>query len=163
MSNNRFLQIIAMSATVSNTNILQKFLDATYFHTSFRPIPLQEYIVFQDQILTKTGESRGILAPCSASKQNICDYAVASIIEESLSNFEQTIIFCGSKYSCVQTLKPLLSFFKNLSCDSNIMEERKKLQVSLRQTSADDFLGNLVDETLIEFVEFGLAYHHAGN
>lgn len=38
------IQIVAMTATLPNANLLTKWLDAEYYETGFRPIPLREMI-----------------------------------------------------------------------------------------------------------------------
>lgn len=38
------LQIVGMSATMSNGSVIAKWLDAELFETDFRPVPLKQYI-----------------------------------------------------------------------------------------------------------------------
>lgn len=40
----RCIQIVAMTATLPNANLLTKWLNADYYQTDFRPIPLREMI-----------------------------------------------------------------------------------------------------------------------
>ncbi|KAH7644189.1 dna polymerase theta-like protein [Dermatophagoides farinae] len=47
----RQLQIIGMSATIPNLNDIAKWLDAEFFVTDYRPVPLNEHVVVGNEIL----------------------------------------------------------------------------------------------------------------
>ncbi|KAJ3338834.1 hypothetical protein HDU91_001112, partial [Kappamyces sp. JEL0680] len=49
------LQVIGMSATVPNIDIVAKWLDATLFTTAFRPVQLQEFIKVGSKIFDTDG------------------------------------------------------------------------------------------------------------
>lgn len=44
------IQIVAMSATLSNTEVLARWLHANYYISKYKPIPIHEHIVFNNAI-----------------------------------------------------------------------------------------------------------------
>lgn len=45
------VQIVGMSATLPNLSLLSSWLNADLFRTSFRPVPLEEYIKIGNTLL----------------------------------------------------------------------------------------------------------------
>jgi DNA polymerase theta len=155
------IQIIAMSATVSNVNLLSKYLNSVYFWTDFRPIPLEERIIQSDQIYDKSGKRIGQIDVKKSDGS-----AILYLVKQSIDQNLQTIIFCGSRWSCNSTIKRVRDhlFTSKISSisDINIISQRKNLVESLKKGPESAFLGTLVDEDLVSLVEYGLAFHHAG-
>ncbi|DAA79812.1 TPA_exp: Uncharacterized protein A8136_0585 [Trichophyton benhamiae CBS 112371] len=68
------IQIIGMSATLSNTEVLAKWLNANYYISRYRPIPVEEFLVFEDYIYpvpTTKGLLRKMIKPDTSNPNNV--------------------------------------------------------------------------------------------
>lgn len=158
------IQIVGMSATLPNLEVLAKWLDAELFVTSFRPIPLEEYCLVGNQYFNKEGvctkmeDTELNNVPGSDSVLKIC----FSTIKEGCS----TLIFCMTKNRCENLAKNIASSFHKLGCSKNVLGF--VLREQLKTDAILEVLEQLkncpvgLDEVLKYTISFGVAYHHAG-
>ncbi len=144
------LQILALSATVSNAPELAVWLKAELVLSRFRPIPLREGVFYNDQIQFDHDGTRLI-------RENAVD-DLSKLTLDTLRAKGQVLIFVNSRRSAQAASRQI--------CESVSLtltpEERKQLSVLSREIA-----GNLADATkichkLADCVIHGAAFHHAG-
>ncbi|KAL8734212.1 MAG: hypothetical protein Q9166_001698 [cf. Caloplaca sp. 2 TL-2023] len=171
----RSVQIVGMSATLPNTQLLAKWLDAKYYESKFKPVAVREYLVFENSIYpTSTSSaffrtasqtyglpSSQSIAPCRTIQasshrelRNPVLNAVVSLAAETASEGYGALIFCGARKACQRTA--LLVSQAMPACDGNIMEKRQDIIHDLRNSPVG------LDEDLETTVPRGVAFHHAG-
>lgn len=114
------MQIIGMSATIPNLNQLAEWLDAEIYQTTFRPIPLEEYIKIDSILYNKQyvpirqlnfneqwnqGDSEGITE------------IIWNVIEH---NCRSVLVFCSTKHWCEVLAKLLAKNFRRIMEDKQI-------------------------------------------
>ena len=172
------IQIIGMSATISNPALLAKWLDAKFYISNYRPIPIEEHIVYNGQIYS-TDDARGFLSPASQGQSTVStqqpiqslrsvvkslhrelenpvtNAVVALAIETMLAGYG-ALIFCSSR-SKVQNMAQLIS--QTVATDSispTVLAERQNVLAAL-QAAADGF-----EDTFNATILCGVGFHHAG-
>lgn len=65
------VQVIGMSATLPNLNLLANWLSAVLFKTDFRPIPLVEYLKVESDVIT-TDNLRTVRKVCPQIEIKVC-------------------------------------------------------------------------------------------
>lgn len=157
------IQIVGMSATLPNLEVLAKWLQAELFITHFRPIPLDEYCLVGNKYYNKSGELMStldtkLLAVDSDYVLNIC----VDTIKEGCS----VLIFCMTKNRCENLAQTIAASFYKLGCSGN--EEGHVLRNQLKAEGIFEVLEQLrncpvsLDPVLKSTISFGVAYHHAG-
>lgn len=97
---NANIQIVAMSATLPNAELLQNWLDAQFYLTNYRPIELFEMIKIGQNIHDKSMNLiRTISNDEYANIQNDPDN-IAQMCIETIVNAASVIVFCPSKDWC---------------------------------------------------------------
>ncbi|KAL8809130.1 MAG: hypothetical protein Q9200_003695 [Gallowayella weberi] len=76
LSLERSVQIVGMSATLPNTQLLAEWLDAKYYESKFKPVAMDEYLVLN---------------------------AVVALAVETASEGYGALVFCGSRQACQKT------------------------------------------------------------
>ncbi|KAL8802236.1 MAG: hypothetical protein Q9182_003956 [Xanthomendoza sp. 2 TL-2023] len=66
LSLERSVQIVGMSATLPNTQLLAEWLDAKYYESKFKPIAVDEYLVFVALAVETASEGYGALVFCGS-------------------------------------------------------------------------------------------------
>lgn len=96
------IQIVAMSATLPNVDLLCKWLRAEFFETDYRPVELREMVKVGENIydrdlkfLRKIDGKLQEFFPKDADE--VCQLAMETIMENC-----QLIVFCPSKDWCEQ-------------------------------------------------------------
>lgn len=63
------IQIVGMSATLPNLEILAKWLDSSLYQTDFRPVPLNEYLKIGKNVYNASNLSLShTIEPCFSIK-----------------------------------------------------------------------------------------------
>ncbi len=138
---NKNLRILGLSATAPNIKEIADWLDATYFVSEWRPVPLFEGILCRNKVeMYKDGEK----------------------IFERRSSFVDLVIECLSQGGGVLIFEPTRR-------NSEITAE-KLVEISKKFVSGNDQLSSAIleendgdlSQKLARCVRFGTAFHHAG-
>lgn len=175
------VQIIGMSATLQNIDLLSRWLHSHVYSTSYRPVPIDEYLVHEGKIYPASSTSGLLKAasqlisePNTSQLQNhpvrviqpslhkefqndLVLNAVVALATETAKAGYGALVFCSSRYGCESDAR-LLSRALRDTChlDPTIFERRLDLLADLRSLSTG------LDPTLGETIMSGVAFHHAG-
>lgn len=160
------IQIIAMSATIPNIDLLTKWLRAEFFYTDFRPIELREMLKVGANILDSKLQPIRTL-PHEEIFQKDTDNVGQLAVETILENFS-TLIFVPSKDWCEQlclNLAQLIHNYKKLQTTQaetlcEILKQRSEETDELKLQLKNCPIG--LDAMLEKMLGYGCAYHHAG-
>jgi replicative superfamily II helicase len=128
------IQIVALSATISNLPSIADWFNATLYQTSFRPVPLQEMIVSGRSVYDTTSlkEIRPMLSlstirEAMSNRERVQKQLstlseemqqILSLCLEGLRNKQQIIVFCTSRNQCQITAKLLSDILCNIDTRS---------------------------------------------
>ena len=182
-------QLVALSATIPNLSTLADWFEAEVFTTQHRPVPLREMVAAGDSIYDSTGQLVRCVSNDSQPIGHLTESSmVVTLCVEGLRRGQQIIIFCSSRNVCESTVRMLRTDLlqKTVSPDSSSLDSSNESQEPLRhcncplsanevvadrQRAVDKLRGYYQDcgysltksqETLLEGVSGGLAFHHAG-
>lgn len=149
MQLNPDIQILALSATVRNSDEIAEWLGAEAITTDWRPVKLREGILFNDEIQFKDGGSIKI--------NRLVKNPAINLALHSVRHGGQALIFASSRRNAVSLAKKAASEVSELLSKSlkrsleNLAEE---IRSSGERTRLSDLLADLVRD--------GVAFHHAG-
>lgn len=173
------IQIIGMSATLPNLGLLATWLDAHSYETRYRPVPIEEHLVYDGKVFL-AGPNDGLgHTPSQLSSQDVTEgktapircidksihkefrdpllNSVVSLAYESASMGHGVLIFAGSRGVCESDARWVSRVMPpSHELETNILDKRLNLLGDLRS------LGTEVDPVLEETVLSGVAFHHAG-
>ncbi|KAI9803475.1 MAG: hypothetical protein M1825_001818 [Sarcosagium campestre] len=175
---NQGLQIIGMSATLSNSEQLAEWLCATYYESSYRPVPVDEFVVCDNhvyqtsrpkvavQIAGQTTEDfkPGLTQRCRTIERSHLDALSNPLVNSVLALTMETveagygvIVFCGSRKGC-ETTASLISeaMPQDHALPSKTVIARRDILAELRSS------GTGLDSSLQTLLPKGVAFHHAG-
>ncbi len=142
-------QLLALSATISNTKDLAEWLRAELVETYWRPVKLVEGIYDYGTLSFVDGEQRRL----TQSKQG----PAVDVALESVRNGGQALIFCETRKRSVvaaERAAELLPLFLTFEESAKLREIAFKIHSAGEETD--------VSRRLAEVVEKGTAFHHAG-
>ncbi|MBN1861256.1 MAG: DEAD/DEAH box helicase [Candidatus Thermoplasmatota archaeon] len=143
-------QLIALSATIKNAVELADWLGGKLIQSDWRPVVLKEGVFFQNQIKYNDGSTKSILGD---AKQ-----ALETLVEDSLRDGGQTLIFVNNRKSTVSLSNRLSNSVAKLLTDGE-KKDLKKL-ASLMKKEQTEIVS--IEQSLVGSVEKGVAFHHAG-
>ena len=139
------IQIIGLSATVSNSSEIAKWLGATLVESNFRPVPLKKGICIANEIEWDRSEFKRIDID-----------GTEGIALDNLP--DQCLVFVNTRRSAEAQAKRLgMLIGKRLT---NEETEALKTYTNELKSGADEVTS--VDSNLAKLIERGVAYHHAG-
>ncbi|KAM6220941.1 helicase POLQ-like [Rhynchocyon petersi] len=154
--------VIGMSATLNNVEDLQKFLQAEYYSSQFRPVELKEYLKINDELYEVNSKaedgitfSRLLNYKYSDTLKKMDPDRLIALVTEVIPNYS-CLVFCPTKKNCENVAEMICRF---LSKEYLKHKEKEKCEVikNLKNISG----GNLCP-VLKRTVPYGVAYHHSG-
>ncbi len=143
-------QILALSATISNTQDLSKWLSAKLVDTDWRPVKLNEGIYDYGKLEFVSGESRKIAA---SNRGAALDVAIDSVKVDQ----GQALVFCETRKRSVAAAEKASELTQTILS----FEESAKLR-ELAQRILETGEETEVSRRLSQCVAKGSAFHHAG-
>ncbi|GIY31215.1 hypothetical protein CDAR_80911 [Caerostris darwini] len=173
--NNIEVQIIGMSATLPNLNVLSTWLDAELYHTDFRPVPLLEIFKIGTVLYhAKTKTPLRDLKKTNVSFTKDVDHITYLSIETIIAG-HGVLIFCPSKNWCENLATTIAKEIYNIGRPNAVLNNNpeykiigEKLREHLNGSQLNDIILQLkgspagLDSVLGLTVPFGVAFHHAG-
>ncbi|ETN46287.1 uncharacterized protein HMPREF1541_00471 [Cyphellophora europaea CBS 101466] len=178
------IQIIGMSATLSNPEVLAEWLHAKFYVSRYRPIPIEEHLVYENSIYrnanTKdffrtasqlSGRSSGSNSASTQKPAEPCHKishslhpelenpllnAVVALAIDTASQGHGALVFCSSRMG-VERVATLIAQAMPLSMlSTDACEQRSDIMAALQT------LPNGYEATFNQTVPAGVGFHHAG-
>lgn len=151
-----------MSATLPNADVAASWLSAALFTTSYRPVPLEEYLLVNGTILDSTGKVpirniRPVRLVPGVSAPGSDLLVLAPLCLETDSDGHGVLVFCASRVACENTAKNLARLLDG----AVTLDEHRANEVSTTLAEFKGVHGSLC-AVLEETIPKGMAYHHAG-
>ncbi|KAH9504975.1 hypothetical protein Btru_061318 [Bulinus truncatus] len=164
------VQIIGMSATLPNLQLLADWLKASLYFTDCRPVPLTEFIKTENKVLNSDLIVQREI-PALLTFPGDQDHVVALCLE-TVTSGHAVLIFCPTKVWC-ENLCELVArhFFHILQQQTKNEDQREscgEITLHLDKKSLQETIEQLkrspagVDPMLAKCIINGVAYHHAG-
>ncbi|XP_036907433.1 DNA polymerase theta isoform X2 [Sturnira hondurensis] len=161
------VQIVGMSATLPNLELVASWLHAELYHTDFRPVPLLESVKLGSSIYDSSMKLVREFQPMLQVKGD--EDHVVSLCYETVRDNHSVLIFCPSKKWCEKLADIIAHEFYNLQHRAEGLERSSELSpVMLEQKGLLDVIDQLkhspsgLDSVLKKTVRWGVAFHHAG-
>jgi helicase len=143
------IQVLALSATISNTDEVAEWLKAESVTTDWRPVELREGVALGNHIVFRDGQVQGIE---QYHKQDPINLAL-----NSLDDGGQALIFVESRRRAQSTARGTGNALKNRLS----RREQTELHRIASEISSHGEKTRLTDD-LADIVSKGAAFHHAG-
>ncbi len=143
-------QLIALSATIKNAVELADWLGGKLIQSDWRPVVLKEGVFFHNTIKYNDGSTKKIAGDTKK--------ALELLVQESLKDGGQTLIFVNNRKSTVSLANRLSSVVAELLTEAE-KKQLKKLVSSMKHEQAEIVS---IEQSLVTSVENGVAFHHAG-
>ncbi len=157
-------QLIALSATVGNCEILAAWLEATLVQSDWRPVDL-EYSTLHDRHLeprkiqsSSLDSSPQILSP-PRHLEGPLSHPAWIVVQDTIEQGGQVLVFVGTRRSAQSEAKKLSDRVKK-----RFAKEQPERLIELEQVaeSLDGRNQTSMGELLAHCVRGGVAFHHAG-
>lgn len=143
------LQVIALSATISNSRELADWLGAEHIYSDWRPVQLRSGIYHENIIEFTDGTRRAVVD----RKHNM-----TSLVMDTLLDGGQALVFVNTRRSTEATAERLAkTYLKTL--DDEASARMKNMARELLEREEED---NSVSARLAKCLEGGIAFHNAG-
>ncbi|KAM6162866.1 DNA polymerase theta [Erethizon dorsatum] len=161
------VQVVGMSATLPNLELVASWLNAELYHTDFRPIPLLESIKIGNSIYDSSMKLIREFQPILQVKGD--EDHVVSLCCETVRDNHSVLLFCPSKKWCEKLATIIAREFYNLyhqaeglakpsEVTTPILESKSLLEVVDQLKRSPSGLDSVLQKT----VPWGVAFHHAG-
>ncbi len=142
------VQVVALSATVSNADEIARWLGAKLIRSDWRPVPLSEGVYKDGIIYFSDGRKRKV--------EEVSANPSINLVADESKQGGQTLVFAQSRRKVVQLAKLAVKLPRGLlSYDRDLAREYAS---AILDTEGP----RLLREELAELITNGVSYHHAG-
>ena len=142
---NPSLQIVALSATVSNSDVIADWLDADLVESDFRPVPLRKGVSYGENIAWEDGK-----------KEMISEQGTEGMIGKWLP--EQTLVFVSTRRGAEAQARRSAAVVRSRLGN----EDAENLSTYVKKMKGGGEEKTPIDESLGKLIASGVCYHHAG-
>ncbi|XP_054985461.1 DNA polymerase theta [Sorex araneus] len=161
------IQIVGMSATLPNLELVASWLNAELYHTDFRPVPLLESVKIGNSIYDSSMKLVREFQPMLQVKGD--EDHIVSLCYETIRDNHSVLLFCPSKKWCEKLADTIAHEFYNLyhKAEGNVRSSELP-PVILEHEGILEVMDQLkrlpsgLDSVLKKTVPWGVAFHHAG-
>ncbi|MFX1484766.1 MAG: DEAD/DEAH box helicase, partial [Promethearchaeota archaeon] len=146
------MQIVALSATISNANQIAEWLGAELVKDTWRPVPLSEGVYLDGQISFFI-DGKNIARKVKRTRKD----ELADVICDTLDENGQVLVFVSSRRSTVAVAKKLAPFLRRYLSEDVMLRLSKGATKIGKTPSAPE-----ASKTLARLIANGAAFHHAG-
>jgi helicase len=149
MQVNPNMQVLALSATISNVDEIAEWLKAECVTTEWRPVPLKEGVLLHEEVQYKDGDARKLE---KRSKDSL-----ANLLLSTIRAGGQGLVFTSTRKNAASLAKKLSSEVEGVLSKP---AKRALEHDAARVLAAGE--RTRLSEALAEAVRCGAAFHHAG-
>lgn len=159
------IQIITMSATLPNLELLTNWLQAEFYHTDFRPVNLLEMIKVNDKIFNNKMELLRTVSVAAYAQFGKDTDDVAQLCVETILEGGSVIVFCPTNVWCESLAEHLARFIHKVGKSKTVMGTTLQQQIKFQlidETKA--LLKNCptgMDAMLELTLSYGVSFHHS--
>lgn len=149
MQVNPNIQVLALSATISNVDEIAAWLNAQQVTTEWRPVKLKEGVLLHDKVQYKDGEARRIEKQTGDSASNL--------ILNTIESGGQALVFASTRKNAANMAKKFAGEIRSVlskPVKRSLEHEAERILAAGERTR--------ISESLAELVKCGTAFHHAG-
>ncbi|KAG9334256.1 hypothetical protein JZ751_008344, partial [Albula glossodonta] len=165
------VQIVGMSATLPNLDLLARWLEAELYHTDYRPVPLLERLKIGTSMYDSSMNLVSQFKPTLQVKGD--DDHIVSLCLETVQGGHSVLLFCPSKTWCERLADSIAREFytfhhRALQSAKEDQDHTGPPPLILDQEGLQDVVAQLkrspasLDQVLQRTVPWGVAFHHAG-
>ena len=140
-------QIIALSATINNSQEIAEWLNGEHVYSEFRPVPLRLGVYYDDTLLFEDGEKIEI-------KHDAIN--IGNLVKRSIELGGQVLIFVNRRKSAESLAEKL-----RRRVEGYLSEEDKSELHALADSIMDEEY-TIYSERIAKLIRHGVAFHHAG-
>ncbi|MFW9793144.1 MAG: DEAD/DEAH box helicase, partial [Candidatus Thorarchaeota archaeon] len=145
------IQIVALSATISNSDQIAEWLNAELVRSNWRPVPLNEGVYLDGKInFFQNGRSKSRIIRRERKE------VLADIICDTLDDDGQVLVFVSSRRSTIAVAKKIASSLRRYIPEDTMLILSKGAKKIASSPSAPE-----ASKTLARLISKGIAFHHA--
>jgi replicative superfamily II helicase len=135
---------------------MAKWLKAHFYECTYRPVPLQEFLVYENRIYSHSHVLKANIATSEIKElKDPVTNAIVTLANDAVEEGHGVLVFCESRRRCEDLGKLLIKFVPPLP-DTEIREKRMDIVRDLATTATG------LDSALEKTIPAGVAFHHAG-